>query len=88
MATTQGIRLNSEIQRRLKWLAEKKDRSMNYLISEAIGRYLDNEERFELEKQEDQKRLQHYLDTGEHISQEQMKARFKALASKAKRAAS
>ncbi len=86
MAKAQGIRLEEGTQERLKWLAEKRDRSMSYLIKEAVDRYLRDEERFELEKQEDQERLQHFIDTGEHISHGRMKAKFDRLIAKAKRA--
>ncbi|MEM9161027.1 MAG: ribbon-helix-helix protein, CopG family [Verrucomicrobiota bacterium] len=88
MANAQGIRLGEETQKRLKWLAEQKDRSMNYLIKEAINRYLEDEERFEREKAEDQKRLQHFLDTGEHITHAKMKGKLKKLLAKAQKAAS
>ena len=88
MAKTQGIRLDSELQERLKWLAGRKDRSMNYLITQAIGRYLEDEERIEREKLEDQKRLNHFLDTGEHISHVQMKRKLMKLQAKARKAAS
>lgn len=88
MANTQGIRLEKETQLRLKWLAERRDRSMNYLIKDAINRYLQDEERFEREKIEDQSRLDHFLDTGEHISHTQMKGKLKKMLKKAKKAAS
>ncbi len=88
MAKTQGIRLDSELQERLKRLAGQKDRSMNYLITQAIGRYLEDEERIEREKLEDQKRLNHFLDTGEHISHAQMKRKLMKLQAKARKAAS
>ena len=88
MAKTQGVRLDSELQERLKWLAGRKDRSMNYLITQAIGRYLEDEERIEREKLEDQKRLNHFLDTGEHISHTQMKLKLLKLQTKARKAAS
>ena len=88
MANAQGIRLEEEAQKRLKWLAEQKDRSMNYLIKEAVNRYLEDEERFEREKEEDRRRLQHFLDTGEHITHTQMKGKLKKLLAKAQKAAS
>ncbi|MDE0768462.1 MAG: hypothetical protein OSB19_08720 [Opitutaceae bacterium] len=86
MANTQGIRLEEETQRRLKWLAQRKDRSMNYLIKDAIGRFLDDEERYEQEREEDQARLQRFLDTGEHVTHTQMKRKLKTLLSKAQKA--
>jgi predicted transcriptional regulator len=86
MANTQGIRLEEETQRRLKWLAQRKDRSMNYLIKDAIGQFLDDEERYEQEREEDQARLQRFLDTGEHVTRTQMKRKLKTLLSKAQKA--
>lgn len=93
MAKTQGIRLDPETQDRLKWLAERRDRSMNYLIKEAVGRYLEDEERFvrerfERERIEDNDRLEHFLETGEHISHSQIKQKLDQLLSKARQAAS
>ncbi|MCH6256537.1 hypothetical protein MLD52_08255 [Puniceicoccaceae bacterium K14] len=60
---------------------------MNYLIKEAINRFLDDEEAFEREKQEDKDRLQHFLDTGEHISHKAMKSKIHSLLKKADKAA-
>ncbi len=86
MANTQGIRLDEEVQRRLKWLAGRKDRSMNYLIKDAINRFLDDEERYEREREEDQARLQHFLDTGDHVTHSQMKGKLRKLLRKAEKA--
>ena len=61
---------------------------MNYLIKQAIDRYLEDEERAERDKLEDQQRLDHFLDTGEHISHAQMKRKLNKLLSKARKAAS
>jgi predicted transcriptional regulator len=86
MANTQGIRLDEEVQRRLKWLAGRKDRSMNYLIKDAINRFLDDEERYEREREEDQARLQHFLDTGDNVTHSQMKGKLRKLLRKAEKA--
>jgi len=83
MGNTQGVRLEQDMHLRLKSLGEFKGRSMNYLIQEAVGRYLDDEEHFEKEKQEDQQRLQHFLDTGEHVSNDRMKAKLEKLIARA-----
>ncbi len=61
---------------------------MNHLIREAVLRYLVDEERFEREKNEDEERLQHFLDTGEHVSHDYMKAKLKVLMAKAVKVAS
>lgn len=41
--TVTSIRLNSELEAPLKALAEKKERSKNYLINQAIKDYLERE---------------------------------------------
>ena len=50
---TQGIRLDDKSRARLKKLGELRDRSMNYLIKDAVERYLTEEEQYEKEKTED-----------------------------------
>jgi predicted transcriptional regulator len=72
--TTTGIKLDAQTLERLKSLAEAKDRSVHWLMKEAIGRYLVDEERFEREKAEDEARYQHFLDTGSHVTAEEMDA--------------
>ena len=81
--TTMGVKLNEETRERLKTLGEKRDRSPHWLMKQAINRYLDAEERYEREKAEDEARYQHYLDTGQHISNEEMMAWFDELEAKA-----
>lgn len=70
--TTTGIKLDPETHERLKYLAEAKDRSVHWLMKEAIGRYVTTEEKYEREKAEDETRYQRYLDTGTHISNKDM----------------
>ena len=67
MATTQGIKLDDDTQRRLKDLAAKRDRSPHWLMRTAIDDYLDREEKYELEKSEDMKRWENYELTGQAI---------------------
>lgn len=70
---TQGIRLDDNCRARLKKLGELRERSMNYLIRDAVERYLTEEEQYEKEKIEDLRRYQKYLDTGESVSYSEMK---------------
>ena len=70
---TQGIRLDDKSRAWLKKLGELRDRSMNYLIKDAVERYLTEEEQYEKEKTEDLERYQNYLNTGESISHSAMK---------------
>ena len=78
--TTMGIKLDRETRARLKKLGELRHRSSHWLMREAIRRYLEVEERYEQEKAEDQARYQAYLETGTHISQEDMQAWLEELA--------
>jgi predicted transcriptional regulator len=70
--TTTGIKLDPETHERLKYLAKAKDRTVHWLMKEAIGRYVTEEERYEREKTEDEARYQHYLETGVHVTHEEM----------------
>lgn len=85
--TTTGIKLEPETLDRLKTLAQIKDRSVHWLMKEAIGRYVAEEERFEREKAEDEARYQHFLDTGSHITDEVMTDWLEELDARAERLA-
>ena len=87
MATTLGIKLDDEVRARLKRLGETKRRSTHWLMKEAIERYLQDEERYEQEKAEDLARWERYLETGEHIPQEEMTVWLDGLAEQAARKA-
>jgi predicted transcriptional regulator len=81
--TTMGVKVDQETRERLKRVSEMKDRSVHWLMKEAICRYLETEERFEQEKAEDRARYQAYLDTGRHISNDEMMSWLDELAQKA-----
>jgi predicted transcriptional regulator len=70
--TTMGVKLDRETRDRLQKLGKTRNRSSHWLMREAIRRYLEVEERYEQEKAEDQARYQAYLETGHHISHEDM----------------
>jgi predicted transcriptional regulator len=70
--TTMGVKLDRETRDRLQKLGKARNRSSHWLMREAIRRYLEVEERYEQEKAEDQARYQAYLETGHHISHEDM----------------
>lgn len=69
--TTRGIKLDERTQERLQALGKLRDRTPHYLMKAAIESFLDREEAFEREKQEDQERWERYQMTGEAVSQEQ-----------------
>ena len=81
--TTMGVKLDRETRDRLQKLGKARNRSSHWLMREAIRRYMEVEERYEQEKAEDQARYQAYLETGHHISHEDMLAWLDQLAAQA-----
>jgi predicted transcriptional regulator len=70
MTSTQGIKLDPATRERLKELGKLKQRTPHGLMRAAIEQFLEKEERFEREKQEDLQRWQRYQLSGEAVSQE------------------
>lgn len=85
--TTTGIKLDPETHERLRYLAKARDRTVHWLMKEAIGRYVIEEERFEREKAEDEARYQRFLDTGSHVDNTDMTAWLDELDKQAQRKA-
>lgn len=83
MTTTTGIKMDEATRARLKALGRLKDRSPHWLMKRAIREYLDREERYEREKQEDFLRWQRYRDSGAFIGRNDMRERLSTLASSA-----
>ena len=79
MSTTQGIKLDEEITKRLKTLAQQRNRSAHWLMRTAILDYLDREELLEKEKREDMERWERYVLTGKVVSEEEAESRLKRL---------
>jgi predicted transcriptional regulator len=79
MSTTQGIKLDEETIKRLKSLAHQRNRSAHWLMRTAILDYLDREESYEKEKEEDMERWERYVLTGKAISEEEAESRLKNL---------
>ncbi len=67
MTTTLGVKLNDDTRTRLKSLASKKNRTSHWLMREAIEEYLNKQELYEKEKDEDLEDYEEYLQTGEYI---------------------
>lgn len=82
-ATTVGVKLDGETRARLKKLGDARQRSTHWLMKEAITRYLETEERYELERAEDLARWRRYVETGVAVPHEEAAVRLKALASAA-----
>jgi len=81
--TTMGVKLDEETRERLKQLGVAKQRSVHWLMKEAIARYLTVEEQHERERAEDMARYQEYLETGRHIAQGDMMSWLDGLAEEA-----
>ena len=79
MASTQGIKLDDDVRKRLKSLAEIKKRTPHWLMRTAIEDYLNREEQYEKEKAEDMARWENYLITGKAIESEKVLAWLKDL---------
>jgi predicted transcriptional regulator len=70
--TPLSIKLGADKKDDLTWIAEKKDRSVHFLLLQAVSEYIDNEKK-RLEFYEDgRKSLEHYKATGLHTTHEEM----------------
>lgn len=67
MAVTHGIELDERTHARLTQLGKRRERSPNRLMRTAILEYLDREERYEREAEEDEVRWKNYQRTGEAV---------------------
>jgi predicted transcriptional regulator len=67
-AKTQGIKLDESVRQRLRLLGETRNRSPHWLMRNAIETYLDREEQYEREKQEDAGRWLSYQTTGQAVT--------------------
>lgn len=66
MATS--IKLDTDLQSRLKLLAQRRDRSPHWLMREAIKGYIEREERRETLKEDALKAWSQYQETGRHVT--------------------
>ena len=82
-ATTVGVKLDGETRARLKKLGDARQRSTHWLMKEAIARYLEAEERYELERVEDLARWRRYVETGVAVPHEEATIRLMGLANAA-----
>ena len=63
-----GVKLDDELQARLKAIAERSERSPHWLMKKAISEFVDREEMAEQEQQLLLERWNRYQETGESIS--------------------
>jgi predicted transcriptional regulator len=80
MSSPQAVKLDDATKKRLQELGELKDRSPHWLMKTAIEEYVNREEQYERQKQEDFQRWDRYVLTGEVYTHEQVQKIFKDLA--------
>jgi len=74
MTTTLGIKLDDETRQRLKALGAARQRSVHWLMREAILEYLDREEQVERRNTQADEAWAEYRCTGQSVSNEAMTA--------------
>ena len=74
------IIIPKELEQRLAALADSKHLSLDSLTSEALKNYIQEQEQYESEKEEDEARWQRYLRTGDSISRKNMSKKLQTLA--------
>jgi predicted transcriptional regulator len=71
---TMGVKLDPELRERLKALGNLRQRSVHWLMREAIREYVEREEASERHDRETLERWERYQATGEHIDNEAVMA--------------
>lgn len=73
MSKSTSVKLKDGYSERLKSLSESKQRSSNWLLNDAVGRYLDREEARAALLVEMKERHEEYIRSGSlHVTQEEM----------------
>jgi len=78
--STTSIKLENDLRERLNHLAETRQRSPHWLMRQAIGEFVDREERRERLRVEAEEAWEHYQATGLHLTGEQVEAWLEKLA--------
>jgi predicted transcriptional regulator len=82
MSELMGVKLDEQTIQRLKSLSKQHNRTPHWLMKTAIEVYLDREEAYEREKQEDLERWERYSISGKFIPQDRVAAWLDELAGK------
>ena len=80
MSESTSIKLPDGTRNRLKALAEAKQRSANWLMTEAIEQYLTRQEAEEQFQRDATEAHEHFVATGLHVTQDEMEVWFEAVA--------
>lgn len=87
MSTKETVSIDGDLKKRLAVIAEREGSTVSELAEGVLRLHAEDVERQEAEFAEDDRRWAKYLETGESISGEDMKAKFQALADEAGRKA-
>lgn len=71
MSKSTSVKLKDGYAERISAMAESKQRSANWLVNEAVGRYLDHEESEAELRAEVLRRHQELVETGIHVTNEE-----------------
>ena len=74
-----SIRLGAEKKDQLAWIAEKKDRSVHFLLCQAVSDYIESETKRLEFYEEALQASKHYAETGLHTTHEEMTAWIESL---------
>ena len=80
MPTPVAVKLDEDVQVRVKALAAARDRSPHWLMREAIRQYVEREEKREAFRQDGLRVWQIYQETGLHVTHEEADAWLARLA--------
>lgn len=72
MTKALALKLDEDTHRRLQALGKLRDRSPQWLMRAAVLEYLEREETYERERQEDQERWERYLLSGEAVGHDEV----------------
>ncbi|EGZ50650.1 MULTISPECIES: CopG family ribbon-helix-helix protein [Neisseria] len=67
-----AVKLTPETKERLKSVAEQQDRSIHWLMKEAVNQFLDREERKAALRTAADESWRHYQETGSHLTLEEV----------------
>lgn len=68
MTNPVAVKLDKDVQNRMKILAEARDRSPHWIMREAISQYVEREEKREAFRQEGLRAWDVYQETGLHVT--------------------
>jgi predicted transcriptional regulator len=67
-----SIKLDPSKKEQLEWIAEKKERSVHFLLCHAVSEYIENETKRLKFYEEALQASNHYKETGLHVTHEEM----------------